>query len=230
MLKYRLSPLLFIVISFIQLNNCSSPGKEEIENFQGIYILKDSIDYHVKTKMQELKIPGASLAIINKGKIVHHQTYGYANLEEKIKVTKKTIFEGASISKSIFSFFVMKYVEEGRLDLDKPLFEYLAYPDIAHDERYKAITARMVLSHRSGFPNWRENEPDKKLKIKFEPGTDFEYSGEGYQYLAMVLKEMDGGNWADLESKFQNKVAKPLNMEHTVFIPTEYMEQNKAEP
>jgi CubicO group peptidase (beta-lactamase class C family) len=67
----------------------------------------------------------------------------------------------------------------------------LPYQNIAYDESYKKITARMVLSHRSGFPNWRENEEDKKLKIKFEPDTSYEYSGEGYQYLAMVLKQIE---------------------------------------
>lgn len=124
----------------------------------------------------------------------------------------------------------MKFVEEGKLDLDKPLYEYLSYPDIAHDDRYKKITGRMVLSHRSGFPNWRENEDDKKLKIKFEPGTNYEYSGEGYQYLAMVLKHIEGTDWNGLETIFQDKVAKPIGMEHTVFIPTPYTNKNKAEP
>jgi CubicO group peptidase (beta-lactamase class C family) len=116
------------------------------------------------------------------------------------------------------------------LDLDKPLYEYLPYPDIAHDERYKKITARMVLSHRSGFPNWREDEEDKKLKLKFAPGTDFRYSGEGYQYLAMVLKHIEGTDWSGLEDAFQTKIAKPLGMEHTVFIQTSYTQAHKAEP
>ena len=140
--------------------------------------------------MDTLNIPGLSIAVINDSKVVYHQTFGYANHEKKLPVTDKTIFERASLSKSIFAFFMMKFVEEGKIDLDKPLYEYLPYPDIAHDDRYKKIKGRMVLSHRSGFPNWRENEADRKLKIKFEPGTNYEYSGEGYQYLAMVLKNI----------------------------------------
>lgn len=223
--------LQFTILLFVTIiTNCSSGRSTDIKNFEGLYVSKDSIDNFVKTKIKEFNIPGVSLAIVSNGKVAHHKTYGYANLEQKLPVTEKTIFEGASISKSLFSFFVMKYVEEGKLDLDKPLFLYLDYPDISHDERYKKITARMVLSHRSGLPNWRENEPDKKIKIKFEPGTNFEYSGEGYQYLAMVLKEIEGGNWNDLERSFQNKIAKPLNMEHTVFIQNKYTIKNKAEP
>ena len=88
----------------------------------------------------------------------------------------------------------------------------------------------MVLSHRTGFPNWRENEEDKKLKIKFEPGTSYEYSGEGYQYLTMVLKHIENTDWNGLEALFQEKIAKPLKMEHTVFIPTSNIYEKKAEP
>jgi CubicO group peptidase (beta-lactamase class C family) len=124
----------------------------------------------------------------------------------------------------------MKYVDEGKLDLDKPLFEYLRYPDIEYDERYKKITARMVLSHRSSFPNWRENEEERKLKIKFDPGTAYEYSGEGYQYLANVLKNIEGSDWNGLEASFQNKITKPLGMKHTVFIATPYIKKNKTQP
>jgi CubicO group peptidase (beta-lactamase class C family) len=202
----------------------------EIKDYKGDMIPNDTLDSYLTSRMEELNIPGLSFALINEGKVVYHKTMGYANLEENLPVTDQTIFEGASISKSVFAFFVMSYVEEGKLDLDKPLYAYLPYPDIAHDERYKKITPRMVLSHRSGFPNWRENEEDKKLKIKFEPGTDYEYSGEGYQYLAMVLKELEGTDWQGLEAVFQEKIAKPLGMEHTVFIQTPYTQSHKAEP
>lgn len=221
----KLSILLLLIFSF---TNCHSQKK--ITNLAGFDVTTDSINTFIKSRMDSLNIPGLSIAVINDGKVVYHQTFGFANLEKKLPVTKKTIFEGASLSKSVFAFFTMKYVEEGRLDLDKPLYEYLPNADIAYDERYKKITARMVLSHRSGLPNWRENEEDKKLKIKFEPGTDYEYSGEGYQYLAMVLKQIENTDWAGLEAIFQEKIARPLKLEHTVFIPTSYTNEHKAEP
>ena len=120
-------------------------------------------------------------------------------------------------------------MEEGKLDLDRPLYKYYPYPDIAHDERYKQITARMVLSHQAGFPNWREDDGGQ-LKIHFEPGTDYRYSGEGYQYLALVLREITGTDWAGLEALFQERVAEPLGLEHTAFIETPYIRANKAQP
>lgn len=219
------------------LTNCSVQNKPienskkiSVKNFNDITVSKDSIDSFLQSKMKEQNIPGVSIALINDSKVVYHQTFGFANKEKELPVTNKTIFEGASISKSVFASFVMTYVEEGKLDLDKPLYQYLPYPDIEHDDRYKKITARIVLSHRSGFPNWRENEKDKKLIIKFEPGTDYEYSGEGYQYLAMVLKHIDGTDWNGLEDTFQKKIAKPLGLKHTTFIEDDYTMKNKAEP
>jgi CubicO group peptidase (beta-lactamase class C family) len=217
--------LFFLATSFIC---CHSQKK--IKNLAGYEVSTDSINDFLKSRMESLNIPGLSIAVINDNNVVYHQTFGYANLEKKLPVTNKTIFEGASMSKSVFAFFVMKFVEEEKLDLDKPLHEYLPYKDIAHDDRYKKITARMVLSHRTGFPNWRENEDDKKLKIKFDPGTDYEYSGEGYQYLAMVLKHIENTDWKGLEALFQEKIAEPLKMEHTVFIPNPKIYEKKAEP
>ncbi len=230
MKKYIFSISIQICFLIVPLFVCFSQDKPNIKNYKGIKVSKKSIDSYLRSKMEELRIPGLSIAVINNGRVVHHRTMGYANLKQKTPVSKTTIFEGASISKSVFAFFAMKYVEEGKLNLDKPLYKYLPFPDIAHDARYKKITARMILSHRSGFPNWRENEKDKKLKIKFEPGTKFEYSGEGFQYLAMVLRHIEGGDWNKLEAAFQKKVAKPLGMKHTVFIQTPYTRKHKAEP
>jgi CubicO group peptidase (beta-lactamase class C family) len=227
MKKKSLKRTFFLLLIF-SFTSCNSQKK--IKNLAGFDVETDSINIFLKSRMDSLNIPGLSIAVINDSKVVYSQSFGFANLEKKLPVTNKTIFEGASMSKSIFAFFVMQFVEEGKLDLDKPLYEYLPYEDIAYDERYKKITARMILSHRSGFPNWRENEKDKKLKIKFEPDTDYEYSGEGYQYLAMVLKQIENTDWNGLESIFQEKVANPLKMEHTVFIPTSYTNQHKAEP
>ena len=216
---------------FILLAGCGPKREDRIETHIGLgSISKNALDDFLASKMEKLKIAGLSVAVINDGKIVHQKTMGYANVEEKLPVTAETIFEGASLSKSVFAFFVMGYVEEGKLSLDKPLYEYLPYADIDYDDRYKKITARMVLSHRSGFPNWRRDEADGKLKIKFEPGTQYLYSGEGYQYLAMVLRQIEGTDWNGLEAAFQERVGKPLGLEHTVFIQTPYTKKNKARP
>lgn len=216
------------IVLLSSLSVCQS--QKSIKNLNDIDLNTEVLNSFLVSQMDSLKIPGLSIAIINNAEVVHQQTFGYANLEKNIPVTKKTIFEGASMSKSVFATFVMTYVEEGKLDLDKPLYQYLPYDDIAYDERYKQITARIVLSHRSGFPNWRENEDDKKLKIKFDPDTDYGYSGEAYQYLAMVLKHIENTSWDGLEKAFQERIAVPLGLAHTTFIEDAYALQHKAEP
>ena len=189
-----------------------------------------SVDSFIDHKMDSLNIPGASIAIINDGKVVYHRVKGFSEKGGVKKVTKKTIFEGASISKSMFAYFVMKYVEDGLLDLDKPLFEYMEYPDISYDERHKKITARMVLCHRSGLPNWRTDTPGDSLLLQFEPGTRYLYSGEGYQYLAKVLAHVLETDDLGLEFLFQNRVAIPFGMEYTRFVQNDYNMINKAQP
>ena len=201
-----------------------------MKSFFGFSFPAQELDEYLETRMTEEGIAGLSYAVINDGKVRHHRTMGYADLEQELPISDKTIFEGASISKAVFAFLAMTYVEDGQLDLDKPLFEYLPNPDLAHDARYKDITARLVLCHQSGLPNWRENEEDGLLKIYSDPGTEYRYSGEGYQYLAIVLKQLEGQTWQGLESAFQKRVAIPLGMEHTVFIQTPYTRQHKAEP
>ncbi len=211
--------------------SCTTKKSNQINSYLlGLEIPNDSLDTFLNIKMKEYDIPGVSIAVINNNKVVHTIYKGYKNVALKEAVTINTIFEGASISKSVFAYFVMKFVEEGKLDLNKPLYKYLPNPAIAYDERYKKITAQMVLCHRSGLPNWREGENDRKLKLKFTPNTQYGYSGEAYQYLAMVLKEIAKTDWKGLESIFQRKVAVPLGMKHTVFIQNEYTRKHKAEP
>jgi D-alanyl-D-alanine-carboxypeptidase/D-alanyl-D-alanine-endopeptidase len=117
-------------------------------------------------------------------------------------------------------------VQQKVIDLDKPLVTYLdsplvnytfvgkwkGYQDLANDERYKKITARMCLDHTTGFANWRWFEPDQKLKIHFEPGTHYSYSGEGLQLLQFVVEKI---THKDYETLSEELVFRPLGMTTT---------------
>jgi CubicO group peptidase (beta-lactamase class C family) len=104
--------------------------------------------------------------------------------EKNLPLTEDSVMSGASFTKVAFGYLVLQLADQHALDLDKPVYEYLPrplpeypqYSDFAGDSRYKKITARMLLSHTSGFPNWRWVENDRKLKIHFEPGSHFAYS------------------------------------------------------
>jgi CubicO group peptidase (beta-lactamase class C family) len=194
---------------------------KQIKALSGKELTADEIDQYLKVQMDLLKVKGISIAIINDGKVVYHRAIGIANIYSLDTVDDQTIFEAASLSKPIFAYFAMKMVDKGLLNLDTPLYKYMPYPDIEQDSRYKLITARMVLCHKTGFPNWRSNnyfnQDDGKLRINFTPGTQFSYSGEGYVYLAMVIAHLTGRNLSNLDSLFQKEVAKPLNLEHAYF-------------
>lgn len=203
-----------------------SPGT--IQNLIGESVSPDSLEAFLQNQMTALEVPGVSVALINDGKVVYHSVKGESDTGTRKSVTPRTIFEGASLSKPLFAYLVMGFVEEGTLDLDKPLHEYLPYADIAHDERYKKITARMVLSHTSGFPNWRSDHEGGELFISFEPGTAFQYSGEGYQYLAKVLAHLLNTDDAGLERIYQKRVAEPLHMEYTKYLQDAQNMEHKA--
>ncbi len=203
-------------------DECLPEPIEQAENINNLFdqtIHFENLDSFIDQRIEQLKIAGTSIAIINNGKVVYHRTKGFKNIKSNEKLNGCSIFQGASITKPLFAYFVMTFVEDGSLDLDKALYEYLPYPDISHDHRYKKITARMAINHQTGFPNWRSDYKDQKLFIQFEPGTDFHYSGEGYQYLSLVLQKIANVDHAGLEKLFQDRVSKPLGMRHTQVIP-----------
>ncbi len=154
--------------------------------------------------MRQADVPGLAIAVIRHGKPYWQHNFGVKNAKTNEPATDETIFEAASLSKPVFAYAVLKLVDQGKLALDAPLSTYLTKPYIEeNDSRLTKITARFVLSHRTGFRNWRNDEP---LKIYFTPGERFSYSGEGYIYLQTVVEQITG---------------KPLNdvMNELVFTP-----------
>jgi CubicO group peptidase (beta-lactamase class C family) len=136
------------------------------------------------------------------------------------------MFEAASLSKVVFAYGVLKLVETGKLDLDVPLNKYLGSNyDIAPDDtRIDKITARRVLSHSAGFPNWRSPD-DKYLPINFTPGEKFSYSGEGFVYLSKTIEKISG---LPLEDFMQKTVLQPLKMSNSSFMWQDRYKPNAA--
>ncbi|MES3017860.1 MAG: serine hydrolase domain-containing protein [Bacteroidota bacterium] len=207
----------------------------QFKTLSGKALLQTDLEAFITRKMDSLQMPGLTFTLINKGKIVYHRTAGIANVATQRKVDGNTIFEAASTSKTVFSYFVMKMVDKGLLNLDTPLYRYLPYNDIAKDDRYKLITARMVLSHQTGFPNWRyfdARDTSKykygELYLKFTPGTQFGYSGEGYFYLAKVIAKLNNVTIQTLDALFQSEVANPLGLEKLWFSGNRFISEHKA--
>lgn len=224
----------FVLIIFFT-NTLTSYGqynKRKIKTVSGKPIEIANLDKRINQIMDSIQLPGLSIAIINDAKVVYHNTFGVVNIESKEPVTKQTIFEGASLSKPLFAYFVMKNVEQGKLDLDEAIYPYLEsiFPpevlDSATLTLYKMITPRIVLSHGTGIPNW---PPKGTLPINFTPGTGYSYSGEAYQHLAAALGTKLGIGWgSELDSLFLDKVAYPLKMESSCYTWSEKCEKYKA--
>lgn len=179
---------------------------------------KKSFESEVRQLMKKENVPGMSIIIINNAEIESHNMYGLKNSESHDPVDENTVYEAASLSKPVFAYGVLQMVEEGLLNLDTPLIEYLPYPDVENDKRLQLITARMVLSHTTGFPNWRHK--GESLKIYFQPGEKFSYSGEGFVYLQKVAEQLSK---LSIEDYLKKRVFLPLGMAHSSFIwQTEY--------
>ncbi len=173
--------------------------------------------------LEHAGVPGLSAAIVADGEVFWSQGFGVRSTETGAPVTPETVFEAASLSKPVFAYAVMQLVERGAIDLDRPLAEYLPYDDIEHDQRYRQVTARLVLSHSSGFPNWRPR--GGQLTINFDPGAKFSYSGEGFVYLQRVVEQLTG---EPMHTFMKRTVLEPLGMTHSSFVWEERFESNVA--
>ncbi|MCM3905766.1 MAG: serine hydrolase [Pyrinomonadaceae bacterium] len=163
-------------------------------------------------------IPGLSIALIRDAEVIWARGFGVKNSETKEAVDDNTVFEAASLSKPVFAYAVLKLVDSGKLTLDTPLTKYLASKDgkydVGDDPRLDQITARRVLSHTTGFPNWRPRG-DKTLKIHFTPGDRFSYSGEGFVYLAKIVEHISGET---LDAHMKRAVFEPLGMKSSSYV------------
>jgi len=164
--------------------------------------------------MAQAGVPGAQIAVLGDGQVAWHASFGLANGETKAPVTDASVFEAASLSKPVFAYAVLKLVDAGMIDLDMPISTYLpGRYDVGEDARLAQMTPRHVLSHRSGFPNWRPgNEP---LKIYFTPGDRFSYSGEGFVYLAAAVERITGQT---LEAFMKHMALEPLGMASSSYV------------
>jgi CubicO group peptidase (beta-lactamase class C family) len=199
------------------------PNAPAIKRLDGSMYTAAEIDATVTRLMKAAKVIGAGIAILNEGKAVYLKTYGFRDLKNSRPLTPDSVMSAASFSKVAFAYMVMQLVQEGVLDLDKPVYQYLPKPlpeyadyrDLAGDERYKRITGRMLLDHTSGFPNWRRFEEDKKLHIHFAPGSRFAYSGEGIVLLQLIVENVTKNPLADL---MRERVFQPLGMTRTSMV------------
>jgi CubicO group peptidase (beta-lactamase class C family) len=173
--------------------------------------------------LAEAEIAGMAVVSVKDGAVSDVYYGGVRSTETNPPVTAATVFEAESLSKPVMAYIALKLVGEKVLDLDKPLSEYASYPDAADDTRYMKITARMVLTHTSGFPNWRTDR--ERVPVLYEPGTTFSYSGEGFVFLQRIIEHL---TYQSLEALAQSYVFEPLGMTSSSFTWQSSFAQNIA--
>jgi CubicO group peptidase (beta-lactamase class C family) len=194
-----------------------------ITRLDGSTITGQQVDATVRPLLEAAHVTGAGIAIFQDRRIAYLKAYGLRDTEKQLPLTPDSVMTSASLSKAAFATVVMRLVQQRRLDLDKPVYQYLPkplpeyprYADLNGDERYRKITLRMLLSHTSGFPNWRAFEDDHKLKIHFEPGSRYAYSGEGIDLAQFVVETV---THEPLTTLMVRELFVPLGMTRTSMV------------
>jgi CubicO group peptidase (beta-lactamase class C family) len=154
-------------------------------------------------------VPGCAIGTVVAGKPGWVRSLGVRNIDTKEPVQADTIFQAASLSKQATAYAAFALIRQGKIELDAPLVRYV---DDLPDARGRTVTVRQVLSHSSGFPNWRDKG---QLVPEFAPGSQFQYSGEGFFYLQRILEEITGQGFAALMHAL---VFEPLGMTSTSML------------
>jgi CubicO group peptidase (beta-lactamase class C family) len=182
------------------------------------------LENQIPALMAKANVPGLTIAIVQHGQLVWSRGFGVKDRRTNLPVDNDTVFEAASTSKPLFAYAVMKLCERGVMNLDTPLTKYTTERFVPKDPRLDQITARHVLSHTTGLPNWRS--ADDPLVIRFTPGTQWSYSGEAYSYLQAVVTLLVGGRPTNDCGDFEEGV-KVCAMEPSI---DEYMKANILRP
>jgi CubicO group peptidase (beta-lactamase class C family) len=204
-MKYKMKTSLFLVACFLYFNQLFAQEQQ------------------LQQLMTQYGIPGIQLVCI-KGKKEKSVNLGTIGGKSDKKVTSYTIFEAASLSKCVFAYAVLRLYDKGIINLDTPLMRYIGSYERFDpaDPRYVKISARMVLRHTTGLPNWGD---DKFARLIFAPDSTFSYSGEGFQYLQRVIEKLTNKSLNEIA---QEEVFIPLGMNSSSYVWTDKFETLSA--
>lgn len=223
----RMPTMMKMAVSLILLGGFNPAYAQDIEQLDKKVISAKILTKHIEALREAGNVHGLAVVIFNQNEAIYSRNFGYKNIEEKLPINDSTNIYGGSLSKAVFGVLVMKLVEENVIDLDTPLEKYLPkkiyeykpqaqwhddFTALKQDSLYHKITARMCLAHTTGFTNWVG--PGETLKVNFEPGSKYSYSGMGITYLQVVLEKIIGKNIKDIAKE---KIFDPLQMKNTSY-------------
>ncbi|MBX2821861.1 MAG: beta-lactamase family protein [Rhodothermaceae bacterium] len=207
MFAHRLIPfclLLFIVA----LSGCNTSTAQESGDIPDVTTKRATeLDRVIPEIMNTHGVNTTGVGVIKNGVLVWTGYYGEQSAG--VPASKETLFNVASITKTITAEAILHMVEDGQLDLDESMAPYWVDPDLEQDPRHTTLTPRMTLNHSTGFLNWRNMHDDRKLQFVNDPGTTFGYSGEGIEYLMRYAQRKSGAHPEELVKKY---VFDPMGM------------------
>jgi len=181
----------------------------------------NEVNDYIKAEMARQRIPGLSLSIVKKGKVVLAEGYGLANVELNVPVKPDTVFKIGSVSKQFIATGIMLLVQQGKVGLDDKVSKYLE----GTPETWGGISIRHLLTHTSGLvreapgfdPFKVQSDADViktaySLTLRFQPGEKWEYCNLGYFMLAEIIRKATGKSW---EEYLKDQVFSPLGMTAT---------------
>jgi CubicO group peptidase (beta-lactamase class C family) len=181
-------------------------------------------DPEIQRVMRREQVQGLAYATIENGQVRNVRVFGMRNAAVWQPLTPDTIMDGSALTKPAFAYMVLQLADEGRLDLDAPVTRLLPRPlpsyrerpydfsDLAADPRWQTLTPRMLLAHGGGFANQRWLEPGGRLRLHFDPGARYAYSGEGYMLLQLIVER---GLGLDVAHEMQKRVFDRFGMRNT---------------
>ena len=197
--------------------------------------LNSSVDAYVHDVMIKRHIPGLALAVIRQGRVTKMSSYGQASLEFSVPVTSTTIFNVASVTKTVTAVAVMKLVEAGKLNLDDSIGTYLeGLPD-----SWREVTVRQLLSHTSGLPDIvKSGTPDpiadtpeeavsllRDRPMDFVPGTQYRYNQTNYMLLGLLIEKLSGLSYTQF---CQTQLFGPARLSNAQFGDTQKLIKNRG--
>ena len=220
--------LMFLLTLLLPFAISAQNESKSIEQFV------NELDKKIPQVLNDFTVPGVAIAIIENGEIVLQKSYGFSDVEKEVKVTTKTGFNIASISKTIAAWGVMKLVQDGKIDLEAPAEKYLTRWHLPESEfNSNEVTIRRLLSHTAGlslhgYPGWSPNDTlptiEESLKGKnngpggveiiMEPRAKYQYSGGGFTILQLIIEEVTGQKFEDY---MQEQILNPLGMTNSSY-------------
>lgn len=185
-------------------------------------VTHNNFENEIKQLLVTEKVPVLGLGVIENGRLKNIQVF--SSDDKNIPTSYNSIFKVASLTKPVTALVTLKLISAGKLGLDEQLDKYWKDPDLKNDKRTKKLTPRIILSHQTGFPNWRYLTQSKKLSFEFEPGTKFQYSGEGFEYLRKALEAKFGKSLEELTAVL---VFNPAKMKDTHFWWDKSMDETR---